>query len=250
VRRYWFSPENKQEDKIYLRGDLFHHVVGVCRQKVGSCFEMFTDGGRAYFVELQEVGKKQAIAKILEGRQIPELRKPYIHLAVSVPRFAKMDIIVEKAVELGVYELHPFVSDFSFVGKVDGRLQGRFLRWHKIVQGATQQSGRGDLMSLAAPTGLEELLDNFNRRTRALGLFPYEGEALQDLCQALGPLKGREADEIWAFVGSEGGYSEREVQLFQSFSLQPVTLGSQVLRVETACLALVSILKYEWDLMK
>jgi len=249
VRRYWFHPEDKQENKIHLRGDLFHHVVEVCRQIVGSRFEMLTVGGQAYFVELQEVGKKQAIAVILENRQVLGLKKPYIHLAVSVPRFAKMDTIVEKAVELGVYELHPFVSDFSFVRKVDYRLQGKFPRWQRIVQGATQQSGRGNLMSLAEPVVLEELLDNFKCRTRAVGLFPYEGEALQHLRQALDLLKGDKADEIWIFVGSEGGYSRREVQLFESFSLEPVTLGSQVLRVETACLALVSILKYEWDLM-
>lgn len=250
MRRYWFQSQAKQEERIHLQGDLFHHVVEVCRQGLGSRFEMLTDGGHAYFVELQEVGKKQAWAQILETRAIPPLEKPHIHLAVSVPRFAKMDTIVEKAVELGVYELHPFVSDFSFVRKVDSRLQGKVPRWQRIIQGATQQSGRGDLMALGEAQSLEELLAEFNRRTKAVGLFPYEGEAPQHLRQALQPLKGHQADEIWVFIGSEGGYSEREVQLFQSFGLQPVTLGSQVLRVETACLALVSILKYEWDLMK
>ena len=105
-------------------------------------------------------------------------------------------------------------------------------------------------MALGGALSLDNLLADFNRRTKAVGLFPYEGEAPQHLRQALQPLKGQQADEIWVFVGSEGGYSDREVQLFQSFGLQPVTLGSQVLRVETACLALVSILKYEWELMK
>ncbi|MCB9084869.1 MAG: 16S rRNA (uracil(1498)-N(3))-methyltransferase [Bdellovibrionaceae bacterium] len=250
MRRYWFDPTEKQGERIRLAGDLYHHVIDVCRQGEGSRFELLSEGGKAYFVELVQVAKKEAWAEIVEERQIPPLEKPHIHLAVSVPRFQRMDTIVEKSVELGVFELHPFVSDFSFVRSVDSRLTGKWPRWKKIIQGATQQSGRGDLMGLGEPQKLEDLLAEFNRRTKAVGLFPYEGEAPQHLRQALEPLKGQEAHEIWVFVGSEGGYSDREVQLFQSFGLQPVTLGSQVLRVETACLALVSILKYEWNLMK
>lgn len=250
VRRYWFDQKDRQDGRIQLTGDLFHHVIDVCRQDVGSRFEMLSAGGHAFLVELKEVGKRSAWAQILEERVIPPLPRPHLHLAVSVPRFQTMDTIIEKSVELGVFALHPFVSDFSFVRAVDSRLKGKFPRWEKIIQGATQQSGRGDLMRLEAPTHLAELLQQFNRQTKAVGLFPYEGEAPQHLRQALTPLKSREVEEIWLFVGSEGGYSPKEVELFQSFGLQPVTLGAQVLRVETACLAMLSILKYEWNLMK
>lgn len=250
MRRYWFDQHQRDGDRIQLAGDLFHHVVGVCRQEVGSRFEMLSAGGLAYLVELVEIQKRLAWAKVLEERVIPPLPKPHLHLALSVPRFQTLDMIIEKAVELGAFEIHPFVSEFSFVRTIDSRLKGKFPRWEKIIQGATQQTGRGELMMLAAPTRLQDLLEEFNRRTKAVGLFPYEGEAPQHLRQAITTLKGREAEEIWLFVGSEGGYSEREVELFQLFGLQPVTLGSQVLRVETACLAMLSILKYEWNLMK
>ncbi len=250
VRRYWFDLEDLKDNEVHLHGEVFHHVIVVCRQGVGSKFEMLTSGGKAYLVEVTRLKGKSAWAKILQERAIAPLSRPHIHLAISIPRFQVMDTIVEKAVELGVYEIHPFVSEYSFVRNVDERLRSRSTRWEKIVLGATQQSGRGDLMTVDGPVPLKELLSAYSKRCRAVGLFPFEGAAPQHVRQVLLPLRTQVIDEIWIFVGSEGGYSLAEVELFQSYGMHPTTLGSQVLRVETACLALISILKYEWDLMK
>lgn len=250
VRRYWFDSKDLKNNEILLHGEVFHHVIVVCRQGVGSKFEMLTSGGKAYLVEVTKLKGKSAWARILQERAIAPLARPHIHLAVSIPRFQVMDTIVEKAVELGVYEIHPFVSENSFVRNVDERLRSRSTRWGKIVLGATQQSGRGDLMAVDGPVSLKELLSEYSKRCRAVGLFPFEGAAPQHVRQVLLPLRTQVIDEIWIFVGSEGGYSLAEVELFQSYGMHPTTLGSQVLRVETACLALISILKYEWDLMK
>ncbi|MBK8203931.1 MAG: 16S rRNA (uracil(1498)-N(3))-methyltransferase [Bdellovibrionales bacterium] len=250
MRRYWFDLEDLKDNEIHLHGEVFHHVIVVCRQGVGSKFEMLTSGGKAYLVEVTKLKGKSAWAKILQERAIAPLARPHIHLAVSIPRFQVMDTIVEKAVELGVYEIHPFVSEYSFVRTVDARLRSRSTRWEKIVLGATQQSGHGDLMTVGGPVPLKELLSEYSKRSRAVGLFPFEGAAPQHVRQVLLSLRSQVIDEIWIFVGSEGGYSLAEVELFQSYGMHPTTLGSQVLRVETACLALISILKYEWDLMK
>jgi 16S rRNA (uracil1498-N3)-methyltransferase len=92
---------------------------------------------------------------------------------------------------------------------------------------------------------LESLFEEFNRSAHTKGLFPYEGEAQVDLKTAIQELKSSKPEHIWVFVGSEGGFSMREVEIFASQGLKPVSLGEQILRVETACLALASILKYE-----
>ncbi|NJL25896.1 MAG: RNA methyltransferase [Calothrix sp. SM1_5_4] len=118
-------------------------------------------------------------------------------------------------------------------------------RWRKLVQAATQQSGRGDLMGLKPAVTLESLLAEFNRSPSTGGLFPYEGEAPTGLAEGIAGLKSRALDHIWIFVGSEGGFSTREVELFGAHGLNPVSMGEQILRVETACLAIVSVIKYE-----
>lgn len=245
MRRYWVEEKQREGEGFWLEGELYHHVIDVCRQEEGQHFELLCGEGQAYLVQLKSIDKKRAWTEIIEVRQIEPLSRPHIHLAVSLPRFHKMDEIVEKAVELGVKSVWPFVSDCSFVrhlSKVSGAKQER---WTRIVRSATQQSGRGDWMEVQEPKTLLDLFAEFNQRTKVLGLFPYEGESQLQLHEALRAPRDFKLEEVWVFVGSEGGYSAQEVQWFRDRGLEPVTLGPQVLRVETACLALVSIIKYE-----
>ena len=98
---------------------------------------------------------------------------------------------------------------------------------------------------MSLPCTLAELLDRFNQNNSAAGLFPYEGECNQTVKSQLQQIKKGSFDSIWAFIGSEGGFSLGEVRQFEDSGLSPVTLGEQVLRVETACVSLASIIKYE-----
>ena len=179
-------------------------------------------------------------------RDIDPLPEPHIHIALSVPKFAKMDLIVEKSVELGVKAIHPFTSDYSFVKKKSAISENKFKRWEKIVVSATQQCGRGELMQLHEPTDFSSLVEKFNLQSSAQGLFMYEGETQMSLRQATHALRGEKIQQIWAFIGSEGGFSNNEVEFMKMNKLMPISLGEQVLRVETACVALASILKYEF----
>src|SRR4051812_45655873 len=110
MRRYWITPENLKSDKVIIKGELFHHICDVCRTTEGDRFELLCGDGWAYLAELTKVSRKDADAVVIEKRQIEPLPKPHLHLCISVPRFQKMDLILEKAVELGVFEVIPFVS--------------------------------------------------------------------------------------------------------------------------------------------
>lgn len=245
MRRYW--TESKIAELIEIEGDEFHHIVDVCRQSVGSKFELL-QSGKAYFVEIISVGKKSLTAKCLETRSLPTLNLPYIHLCVSLPKLPTFELILEKAVELGCFKIHPFVSDYSFVKDIrHERVRNKTERWEKIVKSATQQSGRGDLMQIEPLLSLQSLFEKMNQTPHSVGLFPYEGESSQTVKSAILDMKTRSPENIWIFVGSEGGFSESEVEFFKAQKLQPSTLGDQILRVETACLSLVSILKYEFS---
>lgn len=250
MRRYWIPKEALEGDTVKLTGDVLHHVRDVCRLHKGSKFELLTETGQAFLVEITEENKQASIARVLESRVIPALPEPHIHLALSIPRFPVFEAVLEKSVELGVKSVHPFFSDFSFIRKQEDVFEKKRTRFEKIVMGATQQSGRGSLMPIEEPVGVENLIQTFNRVVGAKGLFAYEGPGVLTAPQAVDEMRRSQASELWIFVGSEGGFSEREVELFASSGLKAVTLGSQVLRVETACVALVSILKYGFDLMR
>lgn len=252
MRRYWIEKKDLFGDRVNFTGDSFHHIFDVCRQEVGSKFEVLSEDSKAYLVEVVNVSKKNAEARILEERNIPSLPEPHIHLALAVSRFPVMDAVVEKAVELGVKSIQPLFTEFSFVRTHNALSANKVERWDKIVRSATQQSGRGDLMQISAALNLDDFLSNFNQKSSVLGLFAYEGQSTLGVKAYLAQKKaelGTKPRDLWIFVGSEGGFSHAEVEKMRNLALHPVTLGSQVLRVETACMALVSVLKYDFDLM-
>lgn len=246
MRRYWLPGITKNDNEVLIRGEEFHHICDVCRQGQGSRFEVITEEGWALFVEIEKLGKKEAQARVLERREIPPLPRPHIHLALSVPKMQTLESVIEKSVELGVKKVWPFFSDYSFVRTQKNVLEAKSTRLDKIIRGATQQTGRGDLMELGEAMNLSELLPLF-QESGAHGVFAYEGGGGKSLSQALqGPPKTPES--VWIFVGSEGGFSQKEVEQFQQINLFPVSLGQQVLRVETACVTLLGIIKYELEL--
>jgi 16S rRNA (uracil1498-N3)-methyltransferase len=255
MRRYWINKDQIQTSSellsIVFEGDQFHHIFIVCRQTVGHQFEALTEDGIAYLVEVTKVLKKTATVKILSQRKIPERPKPYIHLALSVPRFSVLDSICEKAVEMGVHKIIPFVSDFSFIRETKDFADNKIERLSKIVLSATQQSGRGDLMKIEPISHMSQVIDKIGMSD--FSFFAYEGETQTSIENEINRLKSKHIqppENIWIFVGSEGGFSVNEVKKLTDLGLNPVTLGGQILRVETACMTLVSVLKYEFGLME
>ncbi len=290
MRRYWvpqacIRPTLDGAVLVHLSGDVLHHIRDVCRQTLGSKFEVIaevpvptdvltdrpatsrtsglqnaksasgissemTTAGVAFFVEIVQETKKESVARMIESRVIPPLPKPHLRLALSIPRLPVLEAVVEKAVELGVTSIHPFYSDYSFVRTQTDVLQKKRARLDRIIQSATQQSGRGEWMQFHDAVDLKTLLRSFNREGHSQGLFAYEGASVLSAREGIENMRTAQPEEVWAFVGSEGGFSHAEVELFQSFGLKPVTLGAQVLRVETACVATLSIIKYGFELMR
>lgn len=247
MRRFWFQTENEIQSGqlLEVKGDLFHHIVEVCRFEEGDQFEFLVEG-LAWRVEVETLAKKNLVCRVLDSRALPEISGPHIHVVLAMPRPAKVDWIVEKFVELGVHTLHLATSEYSFLRKVSEISANKHERWQKLILAATQQSGRGDLMTLTTPRNLDDIIANFNPDPSRLGLMAYEAEGFPHLREVLRGAASRKYKEIWVLVGSEGGFSAAEVARAVRQGFQGLTLGEQVLRVETACVALASILKYEF----
>ncbi len=260
MRRYWIEKKSIYNDTVIFKDDLYHHIFDVCRQEMGHHFEVITEDSKAYLVEVTSIQKKSAEARIIETREIEPLEKPHIHIALSIPRYPVMDSTLERAVEMGVTSILPFVSSYSFIRKEKELPAGKTERWQKIVISATQQSGRGELMKVHDLTNWTELFKIINPTPATWCLFAYEGASVRPIQEELKSLRQQFAlnqasanaipSDIWLIVGSEGGFSTQEAAEMQTLGLHPVTLGRQILRVETACLTLVSVLKYEFGLMK
>jgi 16S rRNA (uracil1498-N3)-methyltransferase len=251
MRRYWIESQNiSSESSVLFDGDLFHHIFDVCRQEKGSKFEVLISG-KAYLVEVTEVTKKSAKARIMEERTVAALPHPYLKLALCVPRFPVLEAVLEKAVEMGVHTVQLLSSDYSFIKSSEKISENKWERWQKIIVSSTQQSGRGELMALAAPQPLQKFIQTLNPKDRSLCLFGYEGDNVMTLQDYLRPTATAKTwTDAWVIVGGEGGFSTQEAQTLKECGIQPVTIGDQILRVETACIALLSVLKYELGLMR
>lgn len=262
MRRYWIEKSQLQQQSpteliVQFKDEQFHHIFDVCRQEVGHHFEVITEDSVAYLVEVLTVLKKSATAKVVEIRQIQKLPKPHIHIALSICRYPVMDSVIERAVEMGVTSILPFVSDYSFIRKEKELPVGKVERWKKIVISATQQCGRGELMTIHDTVTMNKMLEAINPNSQNWCLFAYEGNNLKPIetllserQKQLSAAAEKNVENVWLIVGSEGGFSEKEVTSMQKLGLDPVTLGAQILRVETACLTLVAVLKYVFGLMK
>lgn len=253
MRRFFISGPIAVGTEKQLEGDSFHHIFEVCRQQIGDQFELVTAEGKAYFSKVLQIQKKRAVVMPLEVRELPKPRQPWINLVLSMPKFSNFDLILEKSVELGVARIQMVVSDYSYIKSLKSFPHEKQGRWLKIIQQATQQSGRGNLLELTEVQSLDHFLDTkVWLQSPSAAIFAYEGQSSINLKSYLQECRRKVQspfENIWVFVGSEGGFSLAEVERFRKLDLQPVTLGDQVLRVETACQTIVAALKYEFDLL-
>src|SRR5262249_9757066 len=162
-------------------------------------FEVLDGSGEALLVEVTGVHKNSAEARVLEKRSLPKAPSPKIVLALSIPRFPVFESVIEKCVELGVSEIFPFFSQYSFVGTDYKSSDSRLERWNKIVISATQQSGRGDVMKIHKPVHMKEIQQSFNRTAKPWGLIAYEGQTPVSIDEELERSSAHSVEEIWLF---------------------------------------------------
>lgn len=243
MRRFWADRHCLKGPHFVLAGDLFHHVVRVCRIRKGERFELLCQGLQKYQVQLDSVRSSNALALIEKTYPVPPLPKPELHLALSLPHLRIADKILASAVELGIRAFHPFVSEFSFFKNADSVSGKKIQRWQSIANQAQAQSLRTEPLEICPVRDFKNLsLPENTPCWMAYENLPGSfGLNEKDKDTTLNSLK-----EVWLFIGSEGGFSESEAQLFCSKGGRLFSLGEQILRVETACLTGLALLKYRY----
>ncbi|KQZ39731.1 16S rRNA (uracil(1498)-N(3))-methyltransferase [Duganella sp. Root1480D1] len=224
--------------QLELPANVAHHI-NVVRMEPGDTLTLFNGDGGEYTAVLTEVQKKKAWAevKVFEPR---EAELPFaVTLAQALPEGAKMDWIIEKAVELGVAGIQPLAARRCVVRLSAERAEKKLEHWNGIVISASEQCGRNRLAPVAAPVEFREWISQQDLHRRVI-LTPRATESLADWARHQPP------QALSIMVGPEGGFSDEEEAEALRHGALPLSIGPRVLRTETAALAAVSILAAAW----
>ena len=233
---------NEEAGLAFITGADVNHICHVLRMRIGEQFYV-TDGesGGKYLCALKEASEDQVTCDILRNIEESSELPCEITLYQGLPKADKMELIIQKAVELGVHRIVPVSTKRSIVKLDDKKAGAKISRWQGIAEAAAKQSKRdvipqiGDVMTLKA--ALAEAAD-FD-----VSMMPYENaEGMAFTRKLLDEI--RPGQRIAIFIGPEGGFDESEVEAALAQGTQPVTLGRRILRTETAGLAMLSMLVY------
>ncbi|MFA5562525.1 MAG: 16S rRNA (uracil(1498)-N(3))-methyltransferase [Eubacteriales bacterium] len=218
------------------------HIARSLRMAVGEQVTVCDGEGREYTCRLTHIRDEQVLAEILACRDAGDAPRA-VHLYQALPKGDKLEFIVQKAVELGVTELTPFVSERCIRRPLPEKAERQSARLRRIAEEAAKQCGRATLPRVNETISFETLLQH---PPACPVLFCYEGEGTRSLktcLRELAPLP-----EVAFIVGSEGGFSPREAELAVRAGFFPCHLGRRILRCETAPLFVLSALCYEFEL--
>ena len=226
--------ELREEDQTYVKS--------VLRFKTNDHLVVFDGQGHEYQALIREIKGNRTTVEILKKNRIQE--KPFsITLAQALPKAGKMDFIIQKATELGVDRVAPFQSARSVARMPDDRKQQKESRWQKIALEAARQCGRADVPVISPCVDFREMINNADPTISRIIFWEEETHAgIRDVIrQVSAGLTG----QLLVVVGPEGGFLKEEVQFAREAGFISVSLGRQILRVETAVLAILVIIQYE-----
>ncbi len=228
-------------NELTIVGDDVNHMKNVLRMRTGEAFTAADENGMFYRCEVDVLDKQQVTAKILWKEEGSSELSSKIYLFQGLPKSDKMELIIQKAVELGAYEIIPVATKRAIV-KLDAKKEASKLkRWQSIAEGAAKQSGRMLIPQISEVKTFGEALQM--AKELDVNIIPYEcARGMEGTREILGNIKP--GMSVGIFIGPEGGFEESEVEKAQELGVKPVTLGRRILRTETAGLTTLSILMY------
>jgi len=234
MRRFYASIQQFQAKTVVLNLEETRHLRDVLRLKETAVVQVFDGAGREFLCEIQKIEKKETVLKIIEETTPPAPESNLnLILAVGLLKGEKFDLVVQKAVELGVTSLIPLKAKRADVRLKDA--DKRLERWRKIALEAAKQSGRAKLMTIEKPLEFKNFIETANG-TRIL--FAERGGArFSDI---------KETRKITAAIGAEGGWEDAEVEAAREKEFQIVTFKGRILRAETATISIAVILQHRF----
>lgn len=211
-----------------------HHLATVLRAKLGQSLLLFNDTALEYQAVISKIDKKKVQVSIKETKEVMVESPLSVHLGQGLCRGDKMDFVIQKAVELGVTDITPLLTEFGNVKLNAQRMAKKQQHWQQVAISACEQSGRVKVARIHPVAPLSTWLAKVGDSLR-LTLAPQGSKKLKDL-----PDK---AESVALLIGPEGGLSEQEIHLSQQHDFLPLSLGPRILRTETAPITMLSLLQ-------
>lgn len=243
LRRFYIEKIPDDRDLILMAEKESNHIQRVLRMKKGDRIIVFDGTGTEFEATIEKASYKQVWARITKDLFQRPLSPLKITLAQAFVKGPALDFILQKTTELGVNEIVFFSSERTVVKVSTENLDKKMIRWQEIIRSASRQCGRAFLPDLRPPVTFEEFVKGrADKGTLRLILWERERkDSVKGLLKSVHP-----APHVIALIGPEGGFSDNEIRLAKNYDFRIISLGKRVLRSDTASLALLSILQYEW----
>ena len=212
----------------------FHHELNVLRKRIGDRFTIFDGKGNSALAEILDVDKKILKILIIENYPLSNRHGIQINLGQSLIKNDPFNLTIQKATELGVRNFSPLLTERVAVNKTNVNFEKRIEKWNQIAKGACEQCGENWIPNITKPLKIEDWSKAVNSDIKIV-LYPDAEIMLSDI-----EIK----DSISIAIGPEGDFTEEEIRGLKENGFIPVTIGSRILRAETAAISVISALRY------
>lgn len=246
MQRFFVEPYQIEEEthRIHINGTDVNHIKNVLRMKCGEDVWISDGGNKEYHCQVEELREDEVLLHILYAQE-PEYELPNkIYLFQGLPKADKMELIIQKAVELGVHAVIPVETKRCVVKLDDKKAAKKTARWQQISESAAKQSKRMLVPEIYPVMPYGKALD-FAKKLD-ICLIPYElTKGIKETAEIIDSIEPGQS--VGIFIGPEGGFEETEIQQAMDAGARPITLGKRILRTETAGLAALSILMFQME---
>lgn len=241
MHKFFVKRNNIIKDKVIIEGDDVQHISKVLRLRKDDIIQVCDGHLNEYICSIQEINKNNVVCLVKEKFKNENESDVSITLFQGLPKAQKMELIIQKGVEIGIKEFIPVITE-RVVVKTEGKdLKNKLERWNRIAYEASKQSNRGIVPEVKDIIDFKDALELLKEFDAVF--VPYEKERSMGFKKALKDKK--DIKNVAVVIGPEGGFSEEEVKIFEENGFVLVTLGPRILRTETAGLVASTIILYE-----
>lgn len=250
--RFFVPSTNIRDGRITITGDDAWHIARSLRMAVGEEITVCDMHGGTHRCVLRQIADTEVVAESLSYTESSSESPVRTVLYQAFPKGDKMDLIVQKAVESGVYAIVPFFSDRCISRPEGASLEKKMIRWQRIALEAAKQCGRGIIPKVCTPLSYKQMLAD--AKTASARCFCYEGDGTSSLKTTLNTFRAQFADlppemrTLSLVIGSEGGFSGAEAAAAVQAGLALCGLGKRILRCESASGFALACIAYEFEL--
>ena len=246
--KFFITNKSIKKDEVEIKGQDLKHIKNVLRKKIGDTVNICnTDISEDYLCEITKIEEEKISLKILKKLESNSESNIKVSIFQGLPKADKMELIIQKSVELGVYDITPIEMKRCVI-KLDEKDKIKKLqRWQKISEVASKQCGRNIIPKINNIISIKNVCKLCTEYD--IVIVAYENEKINKLKNELDILKKNKNDnlKIAVLIGPEGGIDNQEIELLKLNGAKIVTLGNRILRTETVALNILSIIMYELE---